>query len=276
MQLKARVDRPLAAILSLNTIANTAGAAGVGAQAQKLWGSSALALASAALTLLILVLSEIIPKTIGATFWRRLTPFAARVLPVMIIALYPFVLLSEGVTKVVDKQAKGRKGHAVSREEIAAMARLGIAQGLFAEPESRMLKNLLHFGSLRVRDIMTPRTVLVSVQRDTTVQALVENKMVMRFSRIPVWGEDEDDIVGYVLKDEVLLAAARDQLDRPVAELQRESPGGARVGARGDALRLPARRARAHRAHRRRVRGRRGRRHHGGCGRDAARPRDCR
>ena len=125
--LKSHIDRPLAAILSLNTIANTAGAAGVGAEAQRLWGSEALAIASAALTLAILIVSEILPKTLGAMYWRRLTGFMATVLPAMILILLPLVWLSEAITRSLKRR---RVAETLSREEFAALARVGEQSGL--------------------------------------------------------------------------------------------------------------------------------------------------
>lgn len=219
-RLKGDIERSLAAILSVNTVANTAGAAGVGAQAQSLWGSSALAIASAVMTIAVLIVSEIIPKTIGATYWRKLAPFAARVLPALIFISYPLVVLANKMTRSIGRNEPSIP--IVSRDEVAAMARLGAEQGVIAESESRILRNLFRFGELRVRDVMTPRTVVFSLSHDTTVREFVENRSAMRFSRIPLFREDEDDVLGYVLKDEVLLYAARDQLERPVADLKRD------------------------------------------------------
>jgi CBS domain containing-hemolysin-like protein len=218
--LKLRVDRPLAAILSLNTIAHTVGAAGVGAQAQVVWGSEALALASIVLTLLILVVSEIIPKTLGALYWRQLAPWAAATLHWMILVLYPLVVLSEGLTRMLARR-KGQ-GSDVSREEITALAHLGAEQGLMGESEKRILKNLFALGQLRVRDIMTPRTVVLSMHEAIAVRDVVERKRALSFSRIPIWRDNEDDVVGYVLKDEILLHGAKDDLDRPLSDFRRE------------------------------------------------------
>lgn len=220
-ELKQRVDRPLAAILSLNTIAHTVGAAGAGAQAQALWGSQALAAASVVLTLLILVVSEIIPKTLGALYWRQIAPWAGRILPWMILSLYPLVILSEQLTRLLARRNK-RKAGIVSRDEIAALARLGAEQGLFGESETRILTNLFALGRLRVRDIMTPRTVVLSLPQDTAIRDVVQRERAVPFSRIPIFGDNEDDVVGYVLKDEVLLHAAKDELDRPISDFRRE------------------------------------------------------
>ncbi len=229
--LKANIDRPLAAILSLNTIANTAGAAGVGAQAQVLWGSDALAIASALLTLLILVLSEIIPKTLGAVYWRRLTPFVATVLPVLIFILFPFVWLSEHLTTLMRRD---EVKHTLSREEFAALARLAKEEGVFDHSESRILENLFRFGSLLTRDIMTPRTVMFALDENMTVKEAIQQRGAKVFSRIPIWRENVDHVTGVVLKDQLLLAAAREELNTPIAQLARQ------VIMVPEALRLPA------------------------------------
>jgi len=218
--LKADVDRPLAAILTLNTFANTAGAAGVGAEAQRLWGSDALAVASAVLTLAILVFSEILPKTLGALYWRRLTGFMAKALPIMIFILRPFVWLSETITRMLKR---GRVAQTFSREEFAALARVGEEQGVFDESEMRILRNLFHFGSLRTRDIMTPRTVMFSLEENTTVRDAVAERGSMIFSRIPIWKETPDQVTGYILKDQLLLRAARNELDAPLRSFAREA-----------------------------------------------------
>jgi len=218
--LKSHIDRPLAAILSLNTIANTAGAAGVGAQAQRLWGSQALALASAILTLSILIVSEIVPKTLGALYWRKLTGFISSVLPVLILLMLPFVWLSEAITSLLRRT---RVPPAFSREEFAALARVGEEQGVFDESEMRILRNLFHFGSLRTRDIMTPRTVMFSLEEDTMVGDAIGERGSMIFSRIPVWKGTPDQVTGYILKDQLLLRAARDELEAPLRSFAREA-----------------------------------------------------
>jgi CBS domain containing-hemolysin-like protein len=218
--LKSHIDRPLAAILTLNTFANTAGAAGVGAEAQRLWGSEALAIASAVLTLAILIVSEILPKTLGAMYWRRLTGFMAAVLPAMILILLPLVWLSEAITRSLKRRSVAEK---LSREEFAALARVGEQEGVFDESEMRILRNLFHFGSLRTRDIMTPRTVMFSLEENTSVRDAIAHRGSMIFSRIPIWKETPDQVTGYILKDQLLLRAARDELDVPVRSFAREA-----------------------------------------------------
>ena len=217
-RLKTHIDRPLAAILSLNTIAHTVGAAGVGAEAQRLWGSGVLAVTSAVLTLLILFLSEIIPKTLGAMFWSRLTGFVAAVLPPLIVVLTPLVWLSQMLTRFMKR---GSKAERLSREEFAALARLGAEQGVFDASEMRVLQGLLRFRSLTASDVMTPRTVVHSLDEGTTVRDAIADCQSMIFSRIPLWEGSSDHVVGYVLKDQLLLEAARDRHGTPVRDLSR-------------------------------------------------------
>jgi CBS domain containing-hemolysin-like protein len=218
-RLKSNVDRPLAAILSLNTIAHTVGAAGAGAQAALVFGDTIIGIFSAALTLAILVLSEIIPKTLGAVYWRRLAPLVARMLVPTIWLMWPLVLLSKGLTRLL---SRGKPETSVSREEISALADIGHREGVFEAEESRILKSLFRFGSLRARDIMTPRIVMFALPATTTVGEVLHEHGQMRFSRIPLYGRNRDEIMGYVLKDDILLKGARDELDLAVSALNRE------------------------------------------------------
>lgn len=218
--LKAHIDRPLAAILSLNTIAHTVGAAGVGAEAQRLWGSEVLAITSGVLTLLILFLSEIIPKTLGALYWRRLTGFISAVLPPLILMMLPLVWLADVITGFLRHRQAVEK---ITREEFAALARVGEQQGVFDKSEVRILRNLFLFGSLRARDIMTPRTVVFSLEENTMVRDAIAERGAMIFSRIPIWKGTPDQMTGYILKDQLLLRAARDELDVPIHTFAREA-----------------------------------------------------
>lgn len=217
--LKDNIDRPLSAILSLNTIAHTVGAAGAGAQAATVFGNAYVGVFSAILTLLILVLSEIIPKTIGAVYWRQLTPAVVRTLIPIIWILIPLVKISQGITNLLSRQ---QRETSISREEFTALAKLGEEEGLFEEEESRILKNLFRFRSVRVKDVMTPRIVLFALPEDMTVGEMVHQHDELRFSRIPVYKDSRDDITEYVLKDEILLHAARDEEDIPIREFKRE------------------------------------------------------
>ena len=218
-QFKENVDRPLAAILSLNTIAHTVGAAGVGAQAAIVFGEAYTGIVAAVLTLLILVLSEIIPKTLGAVYWRTLTPAVVSTLVVTIWLMWPLVKLSQGLTYLLSSDEDEA---AFSREEFTAMAELGEEEGVFEEKESRILRNLFRFNSLRVKDVMTPRTVIFHLPEDTTIGEVVEERDEFRFSRIPVYDDDPDDITGYVLKDEMLLRAAQEEFNVTLEEMARD------------------------------------------------------
>ncbi|MCS4101795.1 CNNM domain-containing protein [Salinibacter ruber] len=218
-QFKENVDRPLAAILSLNTIAHTVGAAGVGAQAAVVFGEAYTGIVAGVLTLLILVLSEIIPKTLGAVYWRTLTPALVRLLTATIIVMWPLVKLSQGLTYLLSQDEDEA---AFSREEFTAMAELGEEEGVFEEKESRILRNLFRFNSLRVKDVMTPRTVIFQMPEHRTIGDVVEEHDEFRFSRIPVYDDNPDDITGYVLKDEMLLRAAQEEFEVSLSEISRD------------------------------------------------------
>ena len=183
-RLKENIDRPLAAILSLNTIAHTVGAAGAGAQAAVVFGSAAVGVASAVLTLLILVVSELIPKTLGAVHWRRMALPVARVVEALVVVTYPFVLLAQGIHKVLTPA--GASDH-ISRAEVAAMAELGAEQGVLDETESKIVANLLRLRSLSATDIMTPRTVVFALAESETVGSVVDDPRASPFSRVPLY-----------------------------------------------------------------------------------------
>jgi CBS domain containing-hemolysin-like protein len=153
LDLKNKIDKPLSAILSLNTVAHTVGAAGVGAQAVKVFGEASFGIVSAILTILILVFTEIIPKTIGARYWRNLTKISASVIKGMIIITYPLVVISAVITKMI---SKSKQEFTTSREEIAAMTNIGADEGVFSEKEHRIIQNLLRLKNVKVTEIMMP------------------------------------------------------------------------------------------------------------------------
>jgi CBS domain containing-hemolysin-like protein len=221
LKLKRDIDRPLAAILSLNTVAHTIGAAGVGAQALVVFGSGSVAVVSALLTLLILVLSEIIPKTLGAIYWRELAPVTARILSVMIVLLYPLVLLSVQLTRLM---ARRRKGYRVSWEELRAIVDLGIEEGLFREQESSIIKNLLQLRRLRAEDIMTPRTVMFRLPATLSVGEVIEGYPDIQFSRIPIFREDPNVMAAFVLKSDIYREASAGNPGKPLKALERDLP----------------------------------------------------
>ncbi|MEF8794917.1 MAG: CNNM domain-containing protein [Salinivenus sp.] len=218
-KMKENIDRPLSAILSLNTIAHTVGAAGAGAQAAMVFESVPVGVISGVLTLLILIFSEIIPKTLGAVYWRTIAPFVVRLLVPTIFSMWPLVKLSQGLTYLLSQDEDEA---AFSREEFTAMAELGEEEGVFEEKESRILRNLFRFNSLRVKDVMTPRTVVFDLHEGQTIGDVVEEHDEFRFSRIPVYDDDPDDVTGYVLKDEMLLRAAQEEHDVLLENIARE------------------------------------------------------
>lgn len=220
-KLKTDINKPLAAILTLNTIAHTVGAAGAGAKAAAVFGSAYLGIASAILTVLILVFSEIIPKTLGAHYWRKLAPVTAYVLRVLVWVFYPFVVMAEKMTggMLEETTAVG-----FSRQEFAVMADLSYEEGLLAQREMVTLKNLLALRRMQVREVMTPRTVLFSVPEDMRVGDFVERHEGVQFSRIPVFQDDPDHVSGFVLRTEMLLAQARGEADEPLRRYRRDLP----------------------------------------------------
>lgn len=218
-KLRDNLDRPLAAILTANTIAHTVGAAGVGAQAAILFGSDYLGLTSAVLTLLILVLSEIIPKTIGANFWQQLAPALGVMIDGLAKLLSPFVWMSEKLTRLLSPS--GASAFTFSRDEMEAMAEIGASEGLLEAKELKIVRNLMRLHRLSVRHIMTPRPVVFSVAAGMTVQAFFSQHSDKPFSRIPLYGANSDDVTGYVLKSDLLIAQAKDQFDRPLSEFER-------------------------------------------------------
>jgi CBS domain containing-hemolysin-like protein len=205
---KSNIDKPLSAILSLNTVAHTVGAAGVGAQAIKVFGEASFGIVSAILTVLILLVTEIIPKTLGARYWRRLAKIATYLIKITIIISYPLVIISSLITKVFSKSGEVKT---TSREEIAALARIGADEGLFSEEEDKILQNLLRLKNLKVKEIMTPRVVVVVANENLSLKAFLENKNYLTFSRIPVYADNDENITGYVLRERVFENLAEDK-----------------------------------------------------------------
>lgn len=186
-QLKDRIDQPLAAILTLNTVAHTGGATGVGAEVAIVFGSNYLGIASAIMTILILVLSEIVPKTIGARYWRELAPALPICLNTMIFLLRPFIWVSDWIMKVLGGEAPKHD----LRNEIKALSMLGYELGAVNEDEQRVISNILDLQDIHVRDIMTPRIVCESVAPNTRISDLLEVVKESQFSRYPVIDENE-------------------------------------------------------------------------------------
>ncbi|MCA9911949.1 MAG: DUF21 domain-containing protein [Anaerolineae bacterium] len=217
---KADVERPIAAILTLNTVAHTVGAAGAGAEAVGIFGNEWFGVISAVLTILILVFSEIIPKTIGATYWKELNAFAAYTIRLLVVILFPAVWLLEKTTQLL----KSEDAHqpTISRVELEVMARIGASEGAILEGEDRILRNLLHLSTFAVSDIIPPRTVVVAFRHDTTVREVVENNPTLPYSRMPIYKESMDDIAGFVLRHEIFQAYTDGEPEKALIELNRE------------------------------------------------------
>jgi CBS domain containing-hemolysin-like protein len=213
------VDQSLAAILTLNTIAHTVGAIGSGSKATVVFGSAWFGLFSAVMTLMILFLSEIIPKTIGAVYWRNLAGLTAQFIRGLILSLYPLIWVSEVLTRLI---ARGKSAHVFSREEFIAMAGIGERAGKIDQHESRIIQNLFRFDSLTAGDIMTPRTVISGFPQGMSVAEALDAKPSVTFSRLPLYQADLDHVTGFILKDDLLNSKAQDRGDVKLETLKRE------------------------------------------------------
>jgi CBS domain containing-hemolysin-like protein len=237
-ELKKDVDKPLIAILTVNTIAHTVGAILVGVQAKvayaDLYGSATksilgiqitedimVGIVSSVMTMLILIASEIIPKTIGATYWKQLANFTSKALLVLIFPLkYTGLLwLLQLTTKLIGKSGHGS---VLSREDFHAMTNIAQEEGVFQESESKIIQNLLTFNEVLVKDVMTPRTVMKTASADMTIDAFFKENQNLRFSRIPLYSGKEDNIVGLALKDEIYKEMANDNGTKTLGEIKRE------------------------------------------------------
>ncbi len=229
VRFKADIDEPLVAILTLNTIAHTAGAIGVGAQATVIFGDSSIQILGSALpiealiagfmTLAILELSEIIPKTLGANYWEALTPFTVRSLKMLLFLLAPLVKPNLYITRHLKKD---KEKPVLSRTDFIAMARLGTESGVLEEKEQTIIHNLLRFSRVRVKDVMTPRIVVIAASDQMTIGEFHEQNEKLPFSRIPVFHEQNDNVTGYILKDELLLNLVDEKDNKTLNDLRRD------------------------------------------------------
>ena len=235
--LKKDVDKPLIAILTINTIAHTVGAILVGVQAKvayaEMYGTTSrrffgiqftedvmVGIVSTIMTILILVASEIIPKTIGATYWKRLANFTSKALTIMI-----FPLKYSGILWVLQLTTKliGGKGHGsiLSRKSFLVMTKMAEKDGVFKNNESKVIRNLLGFKEIKVKDVMTPRTVLALADEQQTIASFYQDHQKLRFSRIPLFNENPDEITGYFLKDQLLEAIINGKGNDTLASIKR-------------------------------------------------------
>lgn len=213
--LKEQIDRPLAAILTLNTVSHTVGAAGVGAQVHIIWGDGYTAVTSGILTLLILIFSEIIPKTLGASNWKVLAPMCAYLTRGLIFVMYPFVVFSEFLYKILSRG----DDMSITREEMIVTAEMGALEGSIRKKESTIIRNLLMLDAIKVADIMTPRSVICAFEEDLTVDEIMEKFKPIRFSRIPIFKDDLDHVLGMVHRYKVLEAYSHDLDELVISKL---------------------------------------------------------
>ena len=222
---KANIDRPLAAILTLNTIAHTVGAIGVGQEASVIWAQASpwitRLVVPATMTLAILIFSEIVPKTLGALYWRHFVAFTVHSLRVLTFLLAPFVWLSQFFTRRLKSETTQP---AIDRTDLVAMAELGAEEGVFEAKESEMIGHMVRFQSIEVRDVMTPRTVVSLASEGERIDEYYTRAKFRDqwFSRIPLFLDSIDHITGYVLKDDILAALLDGRGEEPVANLRRE------------------------------------------------------
>ena len=217
-RLRQDVDRPIAAILSLNTIANTAGATVAGAAALAVFGHDWIAYFSAFFTLVILMFSEVIPKTAGVVYNRALSVVIAQPLNILVVLFTPFIWLTGFVTKLI---SRGKVANEVSQDELVSMARMGLKAGAIEADQEKVIQNVLSLESKDVSEIMTPRTVMFLLSADATIQEVKDNSGLLNYSRIPVYDKDPDDVVGVALRRDLLTAMADGQGETRVEELMR-------------------------------------------------------
>ena len=219
IRLKKKIERPLSAILSLNTIAHTIGAAGVGAQAIKMFGEIYFGIISAILTLMILVFSEIIPKTIGAKYWRQLALSSGIIIHVMVIITYPLVIMTGYIIKLF---SSNRHEISTSREELSVMARIGTEEGIIDEKENKIIQNLIRLGKIKVSEIMTPRVVVILADENMSLEEFLLNKELLYYSRIPIFSKNNENVVGYVFRQTVFERLAEKETNLKLKDIYRE------------------------------------------------------
>ena len=218
-EFKQESGRPIAAILSLNTIANTIGAAGVGRQATEVFGSAWFGVVSAIMTILILVFAEIIPKTIGTTRWKHLMGFATRCISILVIIMYPLVKVIEWITRIFPKD---NDEAIVSREEFSAMANVAEDEEELDEDENTVIQNIIRMDDILASKAMTPRVVCATAPESMTVQSFYRCKEFRHYSRIPVYAESDEYITGYILRTDALQLLADDKFDRTLNSIKRD------------------------------------------------------
>lgn len=219
IKIKDSIDKPLSAILSLNTIAHTIGAAGVGAQAAIVFGDAYFGVVSAVLTVLILIFSEILPKSIGAHYWKDLVVFAAKTIRLMIWITYPLVFISEGFTKLF---GGSKKETTVSRDELSVLVSIGAEEGVIDSSEQKMIDNFLAAKDKRVDEILTPRVVVVIAPASMTAKELLNDKKYSPYSRIPIYDQNPEEVNGYIYKSELFERYFHGETEFKLSDIKRD------------------------------------------------------
>jgi len=209
--LKENINRPLSAILTINTIANTVGAAGVGAQTYSVFGSSWVAISSIILTLSILFFSEIIPKTLGANYTKSLVGFTAYMISILIFLVFPMVFIGEKISKILSRDSQDNSK--ASRAELIAMAELSEDEGAIDSQEGDIIENLMKLDNILAEDVMTPRSVIFSLSNEDTVGQVVNKYSPLVFSRIPIFKNSLDQVIGFVHRYDLVNKQAEDKFD---------------------------------------------------------------
>ncbi|TLP37551.1 CNNM domain-containing protein [Arcobacter arenosus] len=230
-ELKTNIDQSIASILILNTIANTLGATAIGVQAQNVFEGDAtlVMIVSIVLTFAILFVAEIIPKTIGAVYWKQLAPISASFIKAFVFLTYPIILITQFVTKKI----KGKENSdSLSREELIHTTLLSEEEGVIGDLESDIIENTLTLNEIKIKDILTPRSVMYAVEKDTIIKDILEDKRTYKFSRVPVYEGTIDNIIGVILTKKLFKQAIKNETSKieaimkPVFALNENIPVG--------------------------------------------------
>lgn len=213
------IEKSISAILTLNTVAHTLGSLGAGAQAVIVFGSAWFGVFSAVMTLIILIGTEIIPKTIGTAYWRRLAIPVAYYVRAINIALLPIIWVTEKISRLL---TRGNQESSFNRHEFLALANQGESSGQMTEMETRIIKNSLALGVINVEDIVTPRSVVTAFDENMTVGDVFARYPKLPFSRFPIFNEDLDNATGFVLKSDLLIAKANQEIHTPIKQFRRD------------------------------------------------------
>jgi CBS domain containing-hemolysin-like protein len=217
-KLKTDIDKSISSILILNTIANTLGATAIGVQAQNVFGgnSTLVMIISVVLTFMILFFAEIIPKTIGAVYWKQLAPYSPRIINIFIFITYPIIIITQFVTKKIGKEST----ETITREELIHSTLLSEEEGIIGDLESQIIENTLTLNNIKLKDILTPRSVVYAIEKNTLIKDIIEDKRTFKFSRVPVYDGNIDNIVGIVLTKKIFKQAIK-EIDMSIEDIMK-------------------------------------------------------